>query len=629
VQRAATAILLVFLALALLPWPSYLARAALTTASHVGPAEDGGDFTLKDAYWSDWRGKGFNNTFSVVLKYLSRPEASSLNATLDVSAISPETGLVNDSYPGPLKASQSVVFSFTFPVPENASASHYNLTLTVSYLKGGELETYECLVQATVEGTPHLAIACSTRELDKRVLNTVRLKVLNDGDGVARSIRLEVNPQSLYMTVIGPNVFERDLLWPGEEWVIELAVYVEAGAGGSLAFRVATRYDDQRGSPYSQGISFGFETKELAGPDLKIEALNSSVRPDAMNRLVFRVRNLGREEARNITVSFYSYAELLSVVGPGTFKKSRLGPGEDWNITLIVFVQPKVYGAVGIYISMSYSDPRGAEQSETTQIGLEVKGKAELAISKVICMPPAVVPGDKYVFLMVLLTNVGDYVAKEVRLKLGSVPGLIEPSYTGAEEAMIPYVPMGYPVNATFVVNVADDAKPGFYEIPLHVSHDGLNYTLHVPFTIREKASFKVLKMEFSPKPYPGSKGVRVTLELKNVANVTAEQVRLSIVSAYIRGVTSILLGDLRGGESRVAVFEVDFDDSAPLEFVFDLQISWYQGERALTYTMRMSMQLMAPSKWPEVREVMVWVAFMGLGAAATFVVIKLRRGVF
>ena len=618
------------LALLLASWAALpIAHASAGPEAPAPTEEQAEDFALKDAYWSDWLGRGLNNTFSVVLEYLSSPEATSINATLDVSSISPGEGPVEDSYAGPLVRGQTVTFSFEFRVPDNATASHYNLTLSLEYLKGEELRTCEFIVQATVMGSPDLAATCDSWELKRLVANNVTLRIRNEGDGVARAIRIELNPQTPYITIIGPNVFKRSLLWPGEEWAVNLTIFVQAGADRAVSIRLTASYNDQFGRPYGLNMALGFEVTGVPGPDLEIRAVNESLRPNKLNNLTLCVENVGREEAWNITVTLYSYVEFLSVVGASEFRKTILKPGESWEFTVLVFVQPRVYGATGLYAVMTYQDPRGAGYTETTQVGLRVEGEGSLAISKVVCWPPTVMPGDKYVFLMVILTNVGDYVARDVKLRLEPVPGLIEPSYAGAGEAMIPYLPIGYPANVTFLVDVAEGARPGFYELPLRVSHDGLNYTLYVPFSIREKAVFEVVRMEFSPWPAPGSRGVRMTVELKNVANVTAEQVRISVVSAYIRGVTTVLLGDLMGGETRVAVLEVDFDETTPLMLEFELQISWYQGERSLTCTLRQSIVLSSPSKWPEAREVAIWLGFLGLGAAITFVVMKLRRGVF
>ena len=619
-----------------------LALLALSTVSHdlvvpavaerVGPADGGGeDFVLKDAFWSTWVGRGFNNTLSVVLRYTSSQEARALNATLNASSIAKRRFLANDSYPGPLVRGQEVTFRFTFGVSENASASHYNLTLTVEYLKGDEPASFSCLVQATVGGSPDVAVACHPYELKKLVLNEVTMTVANNGSGVARSMRVEVNPQSPYLTVYGPNVFTRDILWVGEEWEIPLKLFVEAGAGRSLSVRITITYYDQFRTPLTAGLSIGFEVGELPGPDISLKALNESLRPNSVNLLTIQVENVGAEEAENITISFYSYAEFLSIVGTGEFKKSLLRPGERWNITLLVFVQPKVYGAVSLYAMTSYSDPRGATYTETGQIGLKVAGEGELAISKVVCFPPSVVPGDVYVMLMLVLTNVGDYVARDVKLVLEPISGVVEPSYAGAEEAMIPYMPVGYPVNVTFLVDVAEEAKPGFYELALNVTHDGLSYVLAVPFMIREKAVFNITEVKLSPTPSPGSRGVKMMLKVVNISNVTAEQVRISIVSAYISGVTSVLIGDLLGGESRMAVLEVDFSETAPLELEVEVQISWYQGERpsGLVSTLRLRLQLSKPSEWPDVRDVAIWLGFMALGAIITFVAMKFRRGLF
>jgi len=44
---------------------------------------------------------------------------------------------------------------------------------------------------------------------------------------------------------------------------------------------------------------------------------------------------------------------------------------------------------------------------------------------------------------------------------------------------------------------------------------------------------------------------------------------------------------------------------------------------------LRISIELEAPKKWPEPREVGLWLAFVGLGAALALALTKLRRGPF
>ena len=476
-----------------------------------------GDFRLEDVFWASWPGLGAYNTLCVVLGYEGDGEASSIEAKLNVSSIWPAGGEISDSYDGPLRKGQSVAFYFTFLVPAEARASHYNLTLTVDYEKAGSPETWQATVQATLAGLPDLAVSCSSYELNASSHNRVELLVANEGSGVARAVRLQVSSLSPYLTVIGPSCFKRDLLYSGEEWAVVLDIYVATGAVGAAYLSVAFSCLDQFGTAY-QGLIY---------------------------------------------------------------------------------------------------------------LGFEVEGRASLAVSKVIYVPPTVFPGDKYVAATVFITNVGDYRAKNITLRLEPVEGLVEPSYAGSEEVTIPYLPVGYVVNTTFLLDVDEDAGPGYYELPLYVRHDGLNYTLKLPFTVQEKASFEVLKIEFSPEPSPGARGVRMKVELKNVANVEAKAVRLSVVSAYITGVTSVLIGDMMGGEIRVVVMEVDFDEDTPLDLDFEFQVSWFQGGRQLFTTLRMSLRLQAPREWPEPREVAIWLGFMGLGMAITYAVTRLRRGVF
>ncbi len=497
---------------------AFLLASLLLAAWAPAPASAAqADFVLKDAFWASWSGHGSFNVLCVILRYEGEPEASSIEAELDVSPIWPDGGKVSDSYEGPLRKGQSAAFYFTFLVPDDARASYYILDLEVNYEKGGESATEKLDVYVSLFGIPEIKVSCTSYKLRPSSHNHVELEIANNGSGVARGLLVQVSSPSPYLTIVGSNTFERDLLAPGENWALELDVYVAKGVMGAVYISVAFSFLDQFGN-YSRGLVY---------------------------------------------------------------------------------------------------------------LGFEVEGKPSLAVSKVICMPPTVFPGDKYVALTVFITNIGDTSAENITLRLEPYQDLIKASYPGSEEVRIPYMPVGYVVNITFLLDVSEEAEPGYYELTLRALHDGLNYTLGLPFTVREKASFEVAKMEFSPEPYPGAKGVRVKIELRNTASVEAKTVRLTIVSAYITGVTSVLIGDMRGGEDRVVVLEVDFDEETPLDLEFEIQISWYQDGRPLMTTLRMSKSLQAPREWPEPREVAVWVGFMGLGMALMFAVLKARKGVF
>jgi len=453
----------------------------------------------------------------------------------------------------------------------------------------------------------------------------VVLEYLADGEATSMTAELDVSP-----------------IWPGGGEISDYydgPLYRGQRATFYFTFLVPT---SARASCYNLTLEVDYEADGSHGvfettvqvsvlglPDLSVACYDDELTASSRNTVELRVSNDGGGVARLLRLEVVSQVPYVTVVGPSSFRKDLLLAGEEWEIQLDLLVASRAAGPALVLVALAYMDQFGGTYTYNTYLGFEIRGEGSLAISKVFYMPPLVFPGDKYVALTVILTNVGDYTAENITLELEAVEGLIRPSYAGAGEAKIPYLPVGYMANITFLVDVDEEAEPGSYEIPLDVQHDGLNYTLAIPFTIREKASFELSKRELSPKPSPGSKSIRVKLKLKNTSNVTAEHVRVSMISAYITGVTSVMIGDVGGGESRIAVLEVDFDETTPLSLEIDIQISWYQSGRPLTTTLTISLELEAPKKWPEAREVGIWLAFMAMGAALALSISKLRRGPF
>ncbi|MEN3057576.1 MAG: hypothetical protein ABC550_06190, partial [Candidatus Methanosuratincola petrocarbonis] len=66
----------------------------------------------------------------------------------------------------------------------------------------------------------------------------------------------------------------------------------------------------------------------------------------------------------------------------------------------------------------------------------------------------------------------------------------------------------------------------------------------------------------------------------------TAEQLRLSLVSGYITGSTSTLVGSLPGNSSKIVMMEVDVDQKVvPGSLEVDVELSWVQDGRQLSDT--------------------------------------------
>jgi hypothetical protein len=145
-------------------------------------------------------------------------------------------------------------------------------------------------------------------------------------------------------------------------------------------------------------------------------------------------------------------------------------------------------------------------------------------------------------------------------------------------------------MEVSFILKIKENARPGRYELKL-VSKYG---EAKLPLQIDEKASFELIELNASGKPRPGDRGVKLSLILRNGADVTANDAVIEIVTPYLIGTTSLAIGDVPARSNASAIMEVDIDKQAPLQIPIDIKITWKQDGRSLSQTIKASLNLVS-----------------------------------
>jgi len=588
-----------------------IASPTLTT---LGAQNSTCPFRLRDVYWQA-------GTLRVVLENVGNAAVENVTAKLDLTNMTVSEEVVNDSFTGTLQPGQMVYFTFDVDVPDYAKASYYNFTLSLEYIQDGSKKTCELpdAIPVTINGAPDLSVACNTTKLLANVENGLRISVTNVGDGVARKVGVSVTSIT-GMTIVGVNSFTKDLMLPGETWNVTVTVIPR---GQPVSLRVGVSYQDQRSVASLETFIVGFDVGTTVENLVEVTPLNDTLTPNSENVVVLSVENVGEKALENVTVALYSQAEAAVVLGSNTRRIDLLEVGSSENVTFSVFIQPGVCGAIPVAVQVTFIDEDGRSYQQFHTVGYTVEGYASIKVSKTVYTPAIVFPGDQFVVVELYLTNVGDYYAENVEVIYPEVPGLVKASYAGSNEAVVPYLPVGEVASVVFMVDVCEGAEPGWHKIPLSVSHDGLNYTVDVMLTVREKARFTVSDVVLSGKPTPGMRGVRITMKLSNEAGAGAEDVVVSVVSPYVTGSTVSNIGTMGANSSAVAVFEVDFDENTPpgtLEV--EVTVSWTQEGRTLSQSLTVPIEVYEKHSLSPA----VAVAVAAAVAAAAGVYIALKR---
>ncbi len=542
-------------------------------------------FRLKDVYWQS------PGVLRVALENVGELSVENVTAILNLTSMAVSEETVNDTYTGELRPGQMVYFTFHVDVPEYAKASYYNLTLDLKYVQEGSEKACQLpeAVPVTLNGAPDVSLSCNATRLLADSENVVELYLRNVGDGVARRVEALITPLT-GVSLVGVNRFSEELMIPGELW--NFTVTLLTGCQPA-SVRVDVSYLDQFSNAYVETFIVSFDVAATLETLVEVTPLNDTLKPNSENRVVLRLENVGGETLENLTVALYSQAEAAVILGSNTRRVGRLEAGSSEDVEFRVFVQPGVCGALPMAVELLFLDGEGRYHSQSYAVGYTIRGYASIKVSKTVYTPAVIFPGDRFVVVELYLTNVGDYYAENVEVVYPEVEGLVEASYAGSNEAVIPYLPVGEVASATFMVDVCEGAEAGWHRIPLTVSHDGLNYTVEVMLTVREKASFNVSNILLNRKPTPGMRGVKMTMEVSNEAGAEAEGVVVSLVSPYLTGSTVSNLGTVGANSSAIAVFEVDFDENTPTGTLsVEVTVSWTQEGRTLTQSLTIPIEV-------------------------------------
>ncbi len=281
---------------------------------------------------------------------------------------------------------------------------------------------------------------------------------------------------------------------------------------------------------------------------------------------------------------FYEYrfsSENASSIESVTKLAGDIAAGRSFTFQYTLNIaQNASEGIYKLLFKLTYRSARLlSETTDTFYIDIPV-WRGELHIQSAITNPAKVYPGDTQVTLTVFIVNSGLGSVNNLKVLLE----LSEPfkqSSTNSNEVFIGTIKPGQAVQARFLIDVDEKAKPGNYPLSLYGFEESNKYLIGlINFMVAEKAVFAII--EVKPTSFQaGDLGIPVKITLKNNGNVKAESVRVKLLAGnYFSGTLTDFLGTINPGESKTAFFLVDIDGKAPLgNYTLNLRIEWIQDE--------------------------------------------------
>jgi hypothetical protein len=195
--------------------------------------------------------------------------------------------------------------------------------------------------------------------------------------------------------------------------------------------------------------------------------------------------------------------------------------------------------------------------------------------------PDTAHPGDVNLQLSILITNVGDDVARNVNATLYVGPPLIYAYYVNGAKylgshisEMAGDIQVGQSYILTYTLSVSANAHEGVYQYSLELSYESARELQQVDTTVSVnvpiwRGELHVQGVVTNPtKVYPDSKAVAVQVSVANSGQGTAKNVQLQLIlqqpfTPSSSGSDQIFIGNLPPGQTTTANFIVDVAENA------------------------------------------------------------------
>lgn len=176
--------------------------------------------------------------------------------------------------------------------------------------------------------------------------------------------------------------------------------------------------------------------------------------------------------------------------------------------------------------------------------------------------PAEVRPGDDYVKIVGALENVGEKYAKSVDVRLDPPEG-IQASYTNDNRLWAGRINNGQQKDVTFFVDVAEDLRPGLYNITYYMDYrdsDDNEYVKSgtIPFRVKPRPYIEILNATGVTR---AGQTAQLEVIVKNTGQESAESVDIRIMKQnaqpFVIDVRSDYVGEIEPGETGKALFDI------------------------------------------------------------------------
>ncbi len=300
-------------------------------------------------------------------------------------------------------------------------------------------------------------------------------------------------------------------------------------------------------------------------PSIAINANPSTaIVPGASTSVGLSGINIGTDLARNVSMTVLSNNNF-TVVGNDQINLGQIDASSQASGTITLQANSTLGSGVhSIPVVLRYTSAYGAATSTVVQVPLSVVvNNPNIVVSVVGATPQFIYPGSNQT-LTVSIQNIGTGTAKNLSIDFGSTGQISIGS--SSSSLFIGSLAAGASSTSQLFITANKNDNGTIYSVPAMITYKNANYqqsyesTQNIGITLQKAAVFTVANVTSSL--YPGATFVPVTFEVKNSGSEEADDVSLSLQTAYPVNPINVngYIAKLAPGQSAQVTFYVSVD---------------------------------------------------------------------
>ena len=364
-----------------------------------------------------------------------------------------------------IEAGQSTYATFLVDIDENIQVGEKTFNLTITYHDFWFSEYHQAeSFKLKVYPKPDVDLFAEEVSVKQGSIVKLNLTVMNNGDESIYDVLPSLKAESLIPIKVPTDSLSE--LPPKTSHTFSFEVYVPSNLPPSvIPISFAVSYSDSRG--LNNVKSMLTNVNVLTRSDLlKVSLSTTEIRYQRENEVLLTIVNTSNEPLKDLEaqLSLPSSIPMYIKEGRGPWRFSYVSPKSNVSMALHIIPFAQTETTVPITVTVTYRDSNDLSRSEVHTLLIYLKGYTDIELVNLKISPQPAYNGSK-VIISASLLNEGTQQAYYSRVKVEASYPFIIVGYP--EEKYIGDLPVNSPTPFSFQLYVANDAKPGSYEVNL------------------------------------------------------------------------------------------------------------------------------------------------------------------